>query len=235
MIKNLLYSFFLHLILLLIIYLNFNNKKLITIDDKEFTISAIIIEEKKPKEVKKEPKPEIKEIIKPKKETIDEPIKKLKKEPQKPKKVLKKKNKKPKKKKIKKKKIIKKDLKQVVTEESQDNEAELDSSKDIANINLSAREKLNLTSQIKRCYIWATNQTNYKNKIKIKFSISISEFGFIESNIDKIIDKKRFKRDLDYQKSITNAKKTIELCNPIRNLPHNKFDILKEINIEIGE
>lgn len=248
MIKNLLYSFFLHLILLTIIYFNFNSKKLITIDEKEFKVSAIFIEDKdKPKQKTKDKNSKNK-TTKTKKENNEEITQIAKKQPnklnkniQKPK-IAKKINKKKKPKKIakkkksKKKKIIKKDLKKLSQKKSKKiSQPQFDESKDIENINLTPREKFNLKTQIKRCYIWATSQNNYVNKVKIKFSINISELGFIETNIKDIINKKRYKTNKDYQKSVDNAIKTIELCNPIRQLPSNKFDILKEINIEIGE
>ncbi|MBL6664599.1 MAG: hypothetical protein ISQ34_02010 [Rickettsiales bacterium] len=236
MIKNLLYSSFLHIILLTIVYLNFTTDRKINVNDEEFLISAIIIETKtkkiniphKPKENKvKEEKAEEKEEIIPEIEKKKEPIQeKPKSEPEpepepKPK---------PKLKPEPKKQIIKKELKKITREIPQ-----FDPKNDIENLNLSRREKYNLKTHFKRCYIWATKESEYKNKIIVKFSISISNYGLIETNIKDVIDIKRYKTDKDYQKSFDNAARTIELCNPIRNLPSNKFDMLSKINIEIGQ
>jgi len=230
MIKNLLYSTFVHIILLSIVYLSFTTEHEIELDTKEFLISAIIIEEK------------TKKINKPVEEVVDKVEPEKPKEPESPKIVEKPKvekivkaekeiKPKPKPKPKPKKKIIKKELKKVKIIPVH----KYNPKNDIENLNLTSREKYNLRTQLKRCYIWATKESKYKNKLKIKFTINISEFGLIESNIAKIIDLKKYKNDLDYKNSMDNAARTIELCNPIRNLPQNKFDMLRKINIEIGQ
>lgn len=248
MIKNLLYSSFLHIILLVIVYLNFTTDRNININDEEFLISAIIIETKtkkinspknvankteKIKEETKKPKPEIiekkaEEKIEQKPEIREKPKAEPKVDPEPKPEPKPEPEPKPK---PEKKEVIKKDLENISKEAS----PEFNPEQDIENLNLSAREKYNLRTQFKRCYIWATNESSYKNKIKVKFSISISDYGLITTNIKEIIDIKRYKKDEDYQKSFDNAARTIELCSPMRNIPNNKFDMLKKINIEIGE
>ena len=237
MIKNLLYSAFVHIILLSIVYLSFTSENKIDLNSQEFLISAIIVETKAKKVniPEKEPKKEkIKKPEKPKKAKKTKVAKK----PKVIKPIIKAKEKHIEKPKIKprpkpkpKKKIVKKALKKVKVRPTHTFNPE----NDIENLNLSAREKFNLKTQFKRCYLWASKESNYKNKIKIKFTINISSYGLIESNIAKITDKDKYKQNLDYKKSIDNAARTIQLCNPIRNLPQNKFDIFRNINIEIGQ
>ena len=85
------------------------------------------------------------------------------------------------------------------------------------------------------------------NKIHInknQFSDLINLFGYVffplknfvsRDEFLQIVDIKKYKNDLDYKNSMDNAARTIEICNPIRNLPQNKFDMLRKINIEIGQ
>lgn len=238
MIKNLLYSAFIHVILLLVVYLSFTSEHKIDLNSEEFLISAIIIEEETKKINVPPVKVEKKEIIQPpKEETKDKPkiVEKVKEE----KKAIIKEQKekievkpKPKPKVPQKQKEIKeKELKKLLPRP----EHKFNPENDLENLNLTTREKFNLKTQFKRCYIWATKESQYKNKIKIKFSINISQYGLVESNISKILDQTRYKEDKDYKKSVDNATRTIELCSPIRNLPNNKFDMLRKINIEIGQ
>ena len=251
MIKNILYSIFLHLILSFVIYLNFNNIKSLTINDKEdFFVSAVINNDKK---IKKDPTiKEIKKVIKKKKDPEkkvqkrkEKILPKIKKEAKKKiakiKKIKKKEKKieKIKKKEVKKPKKIAKELKKEKLKEINSyfmqKNAEFDLNKDIDNINLSNREKLNLKTQLKQCYIWAIKETRHKNNSKIKFTINISKNGEINSNIKDIIDNEKLKIDENYRKSVENIKKTLELCSPMRNLPRNKHEILQEINIEFSQ
>ena len=237
MIKNLLYSAFIHVILLLVVYLSFTSEHKIDLTTEEFLISAIIIEEKTKKINTPPKKIEKTEIVKAKEEKANDKPKIVEKIEEKKKPKIKKQKKKakikpkPKPKKKPKKEIKEKELKKLPPRPTH----EFNPENDIENLNLTTREKFNLKTQFKRCYIWATKESKYKNKVKIKFSINISEYGLVESNISKILDQTRYKDDKDYKKSVDNATRTIELCSPIRNLPNNKFDMLREINIEIGQ
>ena len=104
------------------------------------------------------------------------------------------------------------------------------------NINLSSREKLNIRSQLQRCYKWAISQTGKESEISIKVRITIDKLGFIGSNLEEIIDKNLYDSNTNYPYNIAidNARRTIKLCSPLRNLPEDKYDVWGVINLEIG-
>lgn len=124
------------------------------------------------------------------------------------------------------------DNKDNVSKNSKANQAQ-----NLENIDLSAREKFNIQSQLKRCYSRAVSETNYHNKEKVMLQVSINEDGVINSDIDDVIDMKRYNdpKDVAYKIAIDNARRAIELCSPIRNLPTDKYEIWKEVVLEFGE
>ncbi len=108
--------------------------------------------------------------------------------------------------------------------------------KNLDNIDLSAREKYNIQSQLKRCYARAVAETNYSNNEKITLQVSINEEGVINSDIEDAIDLERYNnpKETAYKIAIDNARRAIDLCSPIRNLPSEKYEIWKEVILDFG-
>lgn len=293
MIKNLLYSIFLHSILLFVIYLNFNIDQFEEVKSKEVAVSLISLkgyedatllkpiekpsseeEKKKPKETEKKAK-ETKDAKSEKKSDqnkVKEQVKEAKKKQSaksiKQKKLKKKKKKAQKKAEDKKqqesnqkKKKNKKDKesdkkkenkgskKDLGNKEKSDKEQEksqkdsknkdeksADMANSIENIDLSAREKFNIKSQLKLCYKRAVDETDLKSSEKILINIKISKEGYIKSNLDEIINSKKYHnpKEAAYKIAVDNVRRSLELCSPLRNLPLDKYDIWKEVLLEFS-
>jgi outer membrane biosynthesis protein TonB len=295
MIKNLLYSIFLHSLLLAIIYANFNLRNyrqdevikvavnLVAIDGSIIDVKKNNSEpEKKAEEAPKkdeDKKPKIKDDQTPKspKKSNKDQVKKP------PKKAVEAKNKKVKENKkpanidnknnqFKKPKEDKKDPKTELNKEDQkldEKEAEIESDsqnkkedlgvkketpeetpaeeKDEAiaanadninslqNINLSLREKFNIQSQLRVCYKRAIKENGKDSQIKVTVAVNIAEDGSMAPNFDDVIDEAKYKQDSKYKIAIDNAKRALELCSPLRNLPLDKYDIWKEVLLEFDE
>jgi hypothetical protein len=105
----------------------------------------------------------------------------------------------------------------------------------IENLNLSPRQKLNIRSQLGRCYKKATDDLKPQNKIIIKVKVNIDNEGYIKSNLEETVDKARYATEKDYKITIDNVRRALEFCSPLRNLPSDKFDILKEVVLEFDE
>lgn len=258
MIKNIFYSLILHSILLLLIFFSFKSKIFNNNQEDPIAIDLVLNENKpivkKPKPpIKKQPKKEKtkkppKPIAKPPKKIKKEPIKKEKvkkvKKKELPKKIIIKKVKKPTKKIIIKKekneKITKKEPKNNSIENTQIQKPEtktviINEEYNLENLNLSTREKFNIKNQLDICYKLATQDSKTKSSLIITVTIKIDKEGYISSNLEEIIDKNRYKNEKEYENAINNARKTITLCNPLRNLPEDKYDVLKEINLDFGQ
>jgi outer membrane biosynthesis protein TonB len=275
MIKNLLYSLFLHFILLAAIYVNFNLK------NQEEKISEIVVtmnldidhnsnsnkpadssRQEKKEEVKKEVKkkaPEIKEkkapqkkITKQQKKTSSksQSIKKESLESNKQEfKTPEKEEDKEKKEKNPEEKIEEKlekeeDKKEEEPEETKEEEAKAADEENSANLantidnlDLSAREKFNIQIQLRRCYKKAIEETKLSSKAKIIVKASINESGYIDSNIDEEVDMERYNDSSDpsYKIAIDNARRAMELCSPLRNLPLDKYNVWKEVTLQFDE
>ncbi len=106
----------------------------------------------------------------------------------------------------------------------------------IASLDLSAREKFNIQSQLKMCYSRAVSETQLESNIKISLKVQISIDGYISSNLDSVLDEERYEnpKESNYKIAIDNAKRAIDLCSPMRNLPIEKYDIWKEVLLEFG-
>ncbi len=295
MIKNLLYSIFLHAILLTIIYANFNLRnyrqdEVIKVAVNLMAIDGSIIDVKKnnsepAKKSEEEPKknedkkPKIKDDQTPKspKKSDKDQVKKTPKKAAVTKNKKVKENKKPasvnnKNNQFKKPKEDKKDPKTELDKEDQkldEKEAEIEpdtqnkaedlgvkketleekkaEEKDEAiaandnninsleNINLSVREKFNIQSQLRVCYKRAIKENGKDSQIKVTVAVNIAEDGSIASNFDDIIDLTKYKQDSKYKIAIDNARRALELCSPLRNLPLDKYDIWKEVLLEFDE
>lgn len=287
MIKNLLYSLFLHSILLAVIYANFALKK--TPDNKtsEFSVSLISMagerqsnqQNDNPKEVRtknppkenkddsrkkaKSPndfkkdavKEQSKEIAKSKPEqsiakAVDEKAAEFKSVEEPAKKQEESKNKNDElvnKNKDEVKKEVHQDTidlgaKEEAKEEQEENKSKAvqeaatqESSNNIEGIDLSAREKFNIQAQLNRCYARAIAESKTSSKIRINLKVRISEDGYIDSEIEDMIDMQRYSSVKPYKIAIDNIRRAIDLCSPIRNLPLDKYDAWKEAVLDFDE
>lgn len=263
MIKNILYSLFLHFLVIFLIYINFHSRIFPENKSEEISISLIVISDdkapKKKKSVKKvsENKKELKKPITPlekdapkkkqlKKTTKSKDIKTITKA--KKTKIVKKSKPVNKKKKIIKPKNIpttnsdnNSQPKEGVKKKSDDKQNTSDKPdnepSNLENLNLSAREKLNIQNQLKRCYNQAVAGTTLGIDIMISIRVKIDKDGYINSDLDKIINVDRYNDpdDLNYKSAIDNARRTINLCSPLRNLPLSKYDIWKEVTLDFGK
>lgn len=291
MIKNLLYSLFLHFLLLTVIYANFNLKNIEENKTSEIAVSLIslngsedssktkldsALETKEKLNSKKE-----KQILKNPKSQKESPKNKVKKHPEKlakskssksitqpviqeknskfkqeiaPEKIQEEsdKNKKDEVKNEEKDEeennILQKE-KNLGSKEKFDEEEESDEQKNpkesdqqnmansIENIDLSAREKFNIQSQLKMCYRRAIDETKLTSKVEISVKLSISEDGYIESDLEDLVDMTRYNnpKEAGYKISVDNVRRAIDLCSPLRNLPLEKYEIWKEIILEFND
>lgn len=283
MIRNTLYSLFLHFLLILLIYANFNLKTVVEPKTNEISISLIEIDatknasktekieevpvkkqkkvkpKKDPDEVLDKPLPEIKkeEVKKVQEEKIEElakeitekkkeekskekePVKEVveKKKEEKPKEVEVKKE--PKKKEEEKPKPIEtqKPQKEATKQEEDNKDDKEDKSvNNLENIDLSVREKFNIQSQLKACYKRALVESGTKDdKIRITITAEVTHDGFIDSNLEEIMDTERYDQEANYKITINNVRRAVELCSPLRNLPLEKYEIWKKVLLEFGE
>jgi hypothetical protein len=265
MIKNLLYSLFLHLILIAAIYANFNIKIHEEEELSEIVISMSILpiqgsDSKEPSPVSKNEKKIEEAKIKTKSEEPKEIKKeKVKKTKSKTKEIKKKEIVAPKKelktpkkedKKESKEKNLKKETEEKIESNKKQEEApptpeedkeplskdpeieELeDTSNSIENLNLSAREKLNIQSQLRLCYKRAIAESRFKAAHKIIIKASIDENGFINSNIEELSKSEKYNETDALKASINNVKRAIDLCSPLRNLPVDKYEIWKDVTL----
>jgi hypothetical protein len=106
----------------------------------------------------------------------------------------------------------------------------------IENLDLLFREKFNIQTQIKRCYKKALEESGKNNTSVINAHIFISKDGFID--LDVVVFKippekiKNGIEDADFTKSKETVKKALKFCSPLRNLPMDKYDIWKEIDLQ---
>lgn len=208
-------------------------------------------EEKKPKEVKEEPK-KIEETAKKAEEIKKKPEKEVKKkeiiekkpEPEKKEEKLIKKEPETEKKEE---KPLKKEEEKTEKQEEQKKEpdkteeeskkyyingSEQEITKTIELSGLSAREKLNLKSQINRCYAKALRASNKVSNVSLLITLQVSKSGYIETDLNQVIDSNLYETDEQYKIAVDNARLTVEFCNPLRSLPRDKFHIWKNIAFE---
>ncbi len=105
----------------------------------------------------------------------------------------------------------------------------------IESLDLLGREKFNIQTQIKRCYKKATGE-NGDNKVVTNAHIFVAKDGFID--LDVVVFKnvpdqmKNGVESEDLRKAKETVKKALKFCSPIRNLPQDKYDICKEIDLQ---
>lgn len=275
MLKNLLYSIFLHLALIAIIYASFNLKnyhqdQLIKVAVSVVTATNVEMQsaQNNSDNVKKsEEKPKEEDKPKSKNETKTKPVKKSKvsevKKKSKPKKVEVtkdkkiKENKKPKeeKKELKTKappkeqKLkelvetkVEKENKQEETKEAENDDQEEEiiapsnsEVKSLESLNLSSRERFNIESQLRLCYKRAIKESGKDSQIKVVIAVNIAEDGTVLANFDEIVDAVKYKQDVRYKVAVDNARRALELCSPLRNLPLDKYDVWKEVLLQFDE
>jgi len=288
MIKNLLYSLFLHFLLLLAIYANFDLKAVDESKTSEVSVSLVAIngddtsnKTKPTSEAKAEKEPNSKEIKKevaeakskkksPKNKVKEQPKKLAKSKPAKS--VAKavaeevREFKQPEEKPEENQKEVDKTKEDEEINENQDEEQNetlqkekdfgskkedekeeeasekkeptesdsVDTANNLENLDLSAREKFNIQSQLKRCYRRARDETKMQSKTKILIKVRVSEDGYIDSDLDEAIDIDRYNDPAEtlYKIGVDNVRRALDLCSPLRNLPLDKYDIWKEVVLE---
>lgn len=226
MIKSIIFSSILHILIALIVIFNMvNSETKKTKPNKEIKINII---EEKIKKTKPKKKKESKNKIQKKKKPKLKP-KKIEKNPEIKKEIPKKttinKNPKNKTKQPKVKKTEEKPEKPKIYDIKEYNE--------INEISISSREKSNLKFQIARCY--QESKKGFKKfNVDVNVNVQVKENGIIDYNnmiftnqiaLNKIDPKILSK----ITKSIAN---TLKNCSPLRNLPKEKYDIWRKMNIK---
>jgi len=231
LIRNLLYSLSLHLLIILIVYLNFNFQDFVEIPSNQpITVSFVALKEDNLPKINDEDDAE-----KIESKTVEPNLAVKKKEVEKSKKQIKKEKKKTSKKKTKKKKSHKKSANNSTKDSKKRALKAKQESKNvekIQTINLSVRERFNFELQIKRCYKKAINQTSNISTIPIKVNVKVKNDGSVNINSLKILNKQDYtnsKNDLNI--ALNNAKIALKLCSPLRNLPKDKYEIWQEIEL----
>ncbi|MES2676742.1 MAG: hypothetical protein V4612_00305 [Pseudomonadota bacterium] len=104
----------------------------------------------------------------------------------------------------------------------------------IESLDLLAREKFNIQSQIKRCYKKALDLSGSKNKTVINAHIVVGEDGFIDLSevIIKDFQKYTDPKEVNFHQAVDVVIQSLKLCSPIRNLPQDKYDVWKEIDLQ---
>ncbi len=107
---------------------------------------------------------------------------------------------------------------------------------DLEILNLSAREKFNIQSQLRACYKRAI-MGEEKNNLVVVVKVKVLQDGTIDFDQEEIIDAKRYNnsKEVNYKNRMNDVLETLELCSPLRNLPMDKYDVWREFTIEFGE
>ena len=241
MIKNILYSLLLHSIAALLIYINFHHHSIENLELKDGPTVGIVslANTTKSKESAKnsaiptkeegEEKPIAKKAnkIKTRKSDSIAPTLKSKAEFTKNKEDKKEEN------------VVEtaENIKEKVNEEIGSSAVEkLDNIEDLENLQLSAREKFNIQSQLKACYkraIGSESKSNFITIVKVK----ILQDGTIDFDAENIINNDQYtdQKNTNYKKHMDIIIRTLELCSPLRNMPSDKYEIWREFTIEFGE
>lgn len=257
MIKNILYSLFIHFLLFSAIYFAFVKKDQKEIEtEQEVLVSIISVDSKgvppineqmeKPDKIEEKPPEKIeekKEEIKDSetlKEVLPKNNKKEKIKPKSPKKIAE----------NSKKDEIKPQKEQIAETSGDKKSDKKDDVKDffkVMNLKafknvtedekgsaLSIRETINIQSQLKLCYKRALEESGFESKTKIVIRIEISQDGYIQNDLDEMVDLEKYNNPIhkDYKIVIDNIKRALDLCSPLRNLPIEKYDSWKEIILQ---
>lgn len=109
-----------------------------------------------------------------------------------------------------------------------------DVSQENVGASLSIRETINIKSQLKLCYKRAIEESGFDSKNNVVIKLQISREGFIENDLDEMIDLEKYNNPefKDYKIVIDNIKRALDLCSPLRNLPADKYESWKEIILQ---
>jgi hypothetical protein len=233
MIKSIIFSSILHILIALIVIFNIGNSepkkpkqtkeiKVNIIEErikktqpKKKVKSENKIQKKKKRKIKKKPK------LKPKKTEIKNEI---------PKKTIM--NKKPPKKQEKK-KIKQPKVKKIEKKPEKSQIYDIKEYNQINEIGISDREKSNLKFQIIRCY--QESKKGFKKfNIDVNVNVQVKENGVIDYNNMVFTNQIALSKiDPKILSKITKSiAKTLKDCSPIRNLPEEKYDIWRKMNIK---
>jgi hypothetical protein len=104
----------------------------------------------------------------------------------------------------------------------------------IEKLGLSAREKFNISNQIKRCYRKAIKENGKTSDIIVIVSIGVALDGRIISNLGDIIDFERYNdaSNPEYKIAVDNVYDALKYCNPLRNLPADKYEKWQSITLQ---
>jgi hypothetical protein len=260
MIKNILYSLFIHFILFAVIYYGLTKKNIKEIEtDQEVLVSIANLDtkgvppineiiKKTPPEEKKPQIEESKKIISDEKNIQKDASTELQKSS--PENILKKTpdpiKTKPEKQTTEKKPTTQKidDKKSIESKNTKNSDTEFfdmmnlkvfkNITQDNQGANLSARETINIQSQLKLCYKRAIEESGFESKNKVVIKLQISREGYIENDLDEMIDLEKYNNPdfKDYKIVIDNIKRALDLCSPLRNLPADKYESWKEIILQ---
>jgi hypothetical protein len=99
---------------------------------------------------------------------------------------------------------------------------------------LSNREKINIKSQIKLCFQKAIEESGKTSEIKISIKAEIKNDGTIDYFYDKLIatTQSQNSKNNKYKIALDNAIRALDICSPLRNIPQDKLETLKEVIFE---
>lgn len=112
---------------------------------------------------------------------------------------------------------------------------ETNDAEDLESLQLSAREKFNIQSQLRACYKRSLANVPKSNYTAVVI-VTILQDGTIDFDADNIIDPKLYNnpKDTNYKNRMDSILQTLELCSPLRNMPSDKYEIWREFTIEFG-
>ena len=105
---------------------------------------------------------------------------------------------------------------------------------DLEQINLSARERFNIKTQLHTCFNRSLKNTETIG-INLFVKVRVLQDGTINFDFENVFDIARYEREKNYKQAVDNIINTLELCSPLRNLPIEKYDIWKEFSIKFSQ
>ena len=103
----------------------------------------------------------------------------------------------------------------------------------IENLDLLVREKFNIQTQIKYCYKKALDESEAKSRAVVDVHISVDKDGSIDLNKIIIKDLKKYNTspESEFYQAVEVVRQALRFCSPIRNLPQDKYEVWKEIDL----
>jgi hypothetical protein len=126
---------------------------------------------------------------------------------------------------------------QDIEDNNEDSSQNTIGSKDLQTIDLSTREKFNIQSQIKRCYRKAIEDAEADSKVPVNIHIVIDKDGSIDFDSAVIVDFEKYNdpKEVDFHIAVDNVKQALSFCSPLRNLPSDKYDVWKEVDLRFDD